>query len=419
MGQGVMKEDLDRTDYPQLNMIEIFPLDHEGKKLVCLRDPRNPDSQAIYVNPEALLVLRLFDGAHSLRDMQAEIESQYGQTIPVEDLELLTSQLDEAMLLNSSRYAEHKRKLESEFAAARVREAQHSGLSYPENADELRGWIDGFYEKAGNEGRVANSPGKIRGIVSPHIDFNRGGKSYALAYGELRHTDADVYFIFGTSHYAENDNPFIITEKNFLTPFGEAETDVDIVKRLAAECDWDLFEGEFLHKSEHSIEFQVAFLQHALGEEKSFLIVPILCNSFRRMVSEGISPAEDGKVSTFLRAVSEILSELGDRAFVIAGADMAHVGPKFGDPSRVDKDILNDIAERDRKSLSLTERMDAEGFYRSVEAEKDWRKICGLSPIYTTLKVLNARSGKILDYEQVLEPDTGSVVSFASVGFYD
>ena len=62
--------------------------------------------------------------------------------------------------------------------------------------------------------------------------------------------------------------------------------------------------------------------------------------------------------------------------------------------------------------------MDAEGFYRSVEAEKDWRKICGLSPIYALLSTMEAKKGILFDYDQALEPDTGSVVSFASMGFY-
>ena len=69
-------------------------------------------------------------------------------------------------------------------------------------------------------------------------------------------------------------------------------------------------------------------------------------------------------------------------------------------------------------SLSFSEKMDMEGFYRSVEEEKDWRKVCGLSPIYATLATIEAQRGKLLDYGQALEPDTGSVVSYASMGFY-
>ncbi len=34
------------------------------------------------------------------------------------------------------------------------------------------------------------------------------------------------------------------------------------------------------------------------------------------------------------------------------------------------------------------------------------------------IREYQAETGKLLDYDQALEPDTGSVVSFASMGFY-
>jgi len=162
----------------------------------------------------------------------------------------------------------------------------------------------------------------------------------------------------------------------------------------------------------------VAVLQYVLREKKNYKIVPILCNSFYNLVQEGKSPLEDKRISLFLESLSKIISELGDRAFIIAGVDMAHVGPKFGDRDKVDDITLRKIKERDINSLEYTERLDAEGFYRSVEEEKDWRKICGLSSIYATLNTLQAKRGVLLGYDQALEPDTGSVVTFASLGFY-
>lgn len=162
----------------------------------------------------------------------------------------------------------------------------------------------------------------------------------------------------------------------------------------------------------------MAFLQYILSGKRDFKIVPILCNSFFRLVEQGKSPSEDEKITVFLDSISGIVSELGESVCVIAGADMAHVGPKFGDREPVNEHKLNTIKERDIVSLEHSESMDAEGFYRSVEEEKDWRRICGLSPIYSLLRTVGASRGKILDYDQALEPDTGSVVSFGSVAFY-
>ncbi len=234
----------------------------------------------------------------------------------------------------------------------------------------------------------------------------------------LKNPRADTFIIFGTSHYAESENPFILTKKNYITPFGEAETDLEIVEELTRKCHWDLFEGEIAHRPEHSIEFQVVFLQYLFRGKKSFRIVPILCNSFHRMILEGTLPSEDERVHTFLDSIKGIISSLSERAFIIAGADLAHVGLKFGDPEPVTQSHLRWIKERDRISLRCAEVLDADGFFRSIAEEKDRRKICGTSPIYALLSTIEAKTGKTLDYDHALEPDTGSVVSFASAGFY-
>ncbi len=239
-----------------------------------------------------------------------------------------------------------------------------------------------------------------------------------MAYREIiNKSNANTYLIFGTTHYAQNDNPFILTRKPFSTPLGTIDTDTEFLDRIEDKCKWDLYEGEIFHRTEHSIEFQVVFLQHIL-KEKNFKIIPVLCNSFHQFIGNGSSPFEDKKISTFLTELKKIIDSYGDSVVVIAGVDLAHVGPKFGDKDQVDEKTLSWIRNRDAISLEYTEKIDAEGFYRSVEEEKDKRKICGLSSIYSMLKVTDASYGTILDYDNALEEDTGSVVTFASAGYY-
>lgn len=405
------------TEYPKLRYIEAIPSEAEGEKVIYLRDPQSPGGNVLAVSPGTVLALSLFNGENSVDDVCGILSQKYGGEVRKEDVENLVAKLDEALFLDSRRYREYSDGMEREFRESDVREPEFAGLSYPADASELEEWFRTFLEKSGN-GKTANRKGKLKGIISPHIDYSRGGVSYARAYETLPESAADVFIIFGTSHHASVENPFILTRKNFRTPLGEAKTDRDIIARLEAACGWDLYEGEISHRTEHSIEFQVAFLQHMLNGKRNFTIVPVLCNSFHRMVMEGISPYEDWRVSKFLGEMRAIVSGLGERAFIIAGADMAHVGLKFGDRESVNDATLGVIRERDLTSLAFGEKMDAEGFYRSIEAEKDWRKICGLSPIYAALTTMEAKSGVLLDYDQALEPDSGSVVSFASMGFY-
>lgn len=408
---------LDPVDYPKLRCIEAFPVDYQGRRLVCLRDTQNLSGKMLFVPPEGVFILSLFDGKHSVLDIQGEFMRQFGQLVYREDVEGLVNQLDDALMLDNQNYKNFKKKVEEEFRDSPIRESSHAGLSYPDEAEEVKNWLGEFFNAVEKSHPVRAGNGKLSGLISPHIDFRRGGRSYALAYRELINSDVDTFIIFGTSHYAEVENPFILTRKNFITPLGFAETDTRVADELAQQCSWDLFDGEIFHRQEHSIEFQVVFLQYLFGGKKRFKILPILCNSFFRMINNGESPSEDGNISTFLKLIGDIISS-NNRACVIAGADMAHVGLKFGDHEPVGESTLRWIKERDLLSLSFTENIDAQGFFKSIEEEKDKRKICGLSPIYALLSTIKAEKGKLLDYDQALEPDTGSVVSFASVGFY-
>lgn len=406
-------------DYPKLNNIDAFPVEYRGQKLICLRDPRNIKGNALFVSPTTLFIIQHFDGKHSIVDIQKSYMERFRSLLFTDDIKKLIKQLDESLLLQSEHYQECQKRIREEFEKSIFRETSHAGLSYPRDREELAKWLDNFFENAKQQHATNSEKEKITGLISPHIDFKRGGTSYALAYKELiDHTEADVFIIFGTSHYAEVDNPFLLTKKHFKSPFGEVETDIELIEMLKKSCDWDPFEGEVAHITEHSIEFQVVFLQYLFRNRKQFKILPILCNSFQKLIQNGNSPEDDVKVSTFLRSMNEIITTLGHRVFLIAGADLAHVGQKFGDAEPVNESTLRWVKERDLASLSFIEQINADGFYRSIEEEKDRRKICGLSPIYSLLSTIDAKKGKLIDYDQALEPDTGSVVSFASVGFY-
>jgi hypothetical protein len=55
-----------------------------------------------------------------------------------------------------------------------------------------------------------------------------------------------------------------------------------------------------------------------------------------------------------------------------------------------------------------------------VSADLDTRRVCGLAPIYALLRTIAPKAkGKIRHYEQTIDPDEGSIVSHAAVGFYE
>jgi AmmeMemoRadiSam system protein B len=101
----------------------------------------------------------------------------------------------------------------------------------------------------------------------------------------------------------------------------------------------------------------------------------------------------------------------------ISAADLAHVGPRFGDSWSVDQARLQDQSEDDRTLLELACRGDSNGMFRHVADQGDRRRICGLAPTYMMLQAMGPARGDLLKYAQAVAPDDTSCVSFASVAY--
>jgi MEMO1 family protein len=98
----------------------------------------------------------------------------------------------------------------------------------------------------------------------------------------------------------------------------------------------------------------------------------------------------------------------------IAAADLAHVGPHFGDPRPLGAGDLEALADHDAALLATVTDGAAAAFYRLLADEHDERRVCGLPPIYTMLRLCGKVRGEILGYEQC-PADAGSRVSVAAV----
>src|SRR5262249_8567206 len=157
------------------------------------------------------------------------------------------------------------------------------------------------------------------GILSPHIDFLRGGPTYTWAYKELvERSDARVFVILGVAHqYCRHR--FALTRKDFETPLGLARTDLAFVDQVAERAGMHLFADELAPRTEHSVEFQVVFLQYLLGGRRDFTIVPILVGSFHDLMDAGIDPIADAEVRRFVDALRAAEVAGGGRVAYIGG----------------------------------------------------------------------------------------------------
>jgi AmmeMemoRadiSam system protein B len=126
-------------------------------------------------------------------------------------------------------------------------------------------------------------------------------------------------------------------------------------------------------------------------------------------------PGSEPAIAGVLDALRDVMATVPRRYCLVAGADLAHVGPRFGDPEPVSPARLARVEAEDRALLARVTAVDPAGFFGSVVADGDSRRTCGLSPIYAVLATLPAGRGRLLRYGQWPDPD--GTVTFASLAF--
>jgi AmmeMemoRadiSam system protein B len=139
-----------------------------------------------------------------------------------------------------------------------------------------------------------------------------------------------------------------------------------------------------------------------------------LCGSLRHLGEHGRHPGTDASILGFVDELGRLCQ--GRRTLFIAGADLAHVGPRFGDENPLDAEDRKALERRDQATLEHAARGDAQGWFDEIAREKDCRRICGLSPIYALLATSKPGPGALATYGQCpADEDGGSLVSIASI----
>lgn len=369
-------------------------------------------------NPE-MAVLRLLDGRHTVSDILTEVRHTLdGRTPSPEAFARLVRELDEALFLDGPRFCARLR----ELAADPVRPPSCIG-SYGDNPAKLRRWLDRLFDGPDGPGRPGprRPDDRFRAALLPHIDYTRGGTTYAWGFKELfERTPARLFVIVATSHYSSHR--FILTRKHFRTPLGIAPTDTAYIDRLVAHYGDGLFDDELpAHLPEHSIELEVVFLQY-LFAETPIRIVPLLVGPFHDCIAQGREPSGAEDVGRMIAALRAVERETAEPICYLISGDLAHIGPKFGDPRPVSPSLLTHSRRQDFALLrqlasESSAEPDAAGYFHVIAGENDSRRICGLPPTYVALEVARPGRGRLLHYDQYVHPDGYESVSFASVVF--
>jgi hypothetical protein len=222
--------------------------------------------------------------------------------------------------------------------------------------------------------------------------------------------EAELVIILGTDHNG-GEGQITLTRQSYETPWGVVPTDQEVVDKIAALAKEDtVFGGELRHRCEHSVEAALIWAHH-LRRALACRVVPILCGSFEPFIRQNVNPSTSSAVSATINVLREAAGRR--RTIIVAAADLAHVGPAFGDLLPLDLAARARIEAQDRRLIEIMEKADPGAFLEEVRTDGDQRRICGIPPIYITLAVLAGMAGSPAGYAQC--PASGDGTSIVSI----
>lgn len=404
--------------------LDFIPVEHEEQQFVAIRDHLGLARPGLALPLPLFRLLAQLQPESTLSDMQAIMAQQsQGQVLTMEQLRGMVQELDEAFLLESEGFAEARDRVMQEFVAGDSRPAVMAGQAYPDDPETLRNWLEATIIAGAKPEEKA---GALRALVAPHIDPGIGASVYARAYAALEGAAPERVIVLGVGHQLDT-GIFSCSDKQYQTPFGALATDAELATSLlslrggaamAANGLPLMAPDDFAHRNEHSIEFQLLFLQHFLGQS-SLPVLPLLCGSLLYGLPEYSRQAFQDFAGPLLEPLRQAIAEEGGRTLLVAGVDFSHIGPKFGHQKQA-LELEEETRAHDTALLECLCAGDAEGFWKESARVQDSYNVCGFSVLATLLEVLPqnvVNNGEQLGYELWHEQPTASAVSFAAAAF--
>ncbi len=411
---------------PKLRPVEAQRVERDGERFFLINDPRRIAKRALIVRHELGPFLAHADGSLTVDEIIAAARSKVQTDVGDEAVRDLFEQLDALFLLEGQKYEAESARLLEEYRSADFRIPALEGQAYPEDPDELLDLFEGFALDVPDDQEPSGRD--LKAVVSPHIDYQRGGDSYAELWRRTAPDlqDVELAVVFGTDHHGAGPR-LTLTRQSYATPWNIFPTDTDLVGRLARvlERDRDVkdhpFADEFNHRSEHSIELASIWLNWAVGDN-AVQMLPVLCGSLGDYVQEDgelrdASPNDHSQIADAIGMLQQVARHR--RTLFVAAADLSHVGPAYGDEEESDDPIQREIEEHDTELMSAVIKGDRDTFLEVLRREHDYSRVCGLAPIYMALWAAEVTDGQWMGYQQCAADASGaSFVSIAGALLY-
>ncbi|MEX0609701.1 MAG: AmmeMemoRadiSam system protein B [Balneolaceae bacterium] len=395
--------------------VEIIPVNQNGDSFIYFHDQLGYTAADFAVPYSAQTIFSLLDGNRSVQD----IMNFSTNGITKEQMLKYVQFLDENALLNSEYFKAHSELVESKYEESEVHNSNTAGISYPDDPEELRDFLDEAFSKLETSSAVSQA----KALYAPHIDPRVGLNSYVKAFSAIKNLKPKRVVILATSHYSGvypdmyEDFPFVISDKNFNMVNGKTEADHNGIQKIlkqvqSDQADYGISFQDRAHRIEHSIEMHLLFLNHLWNHD--FKVIPILIGGLDELFYK-----EDGfqgkQVSKFTKLLKDLYED--EETFFLISGDLAHVGKKFGDPQPA-KQLFDEVRDFDELFLGAGADGNHQKMLDLMSQKYDPYRICGFPPLYTFLKTFPKLKGEILSYDIWDEEERESGVSFGSILYW-
>jgi AmmeMemoRadiSam system protein B len=207
-----------------------------------------------------------------------------------------------------------------------VRESAIAGSWYPGRREDLEALVAEYLAAA----PASALDGELIGLIAPHAGYMYSGAVAAHAYKLLERRRYDLVAVISPSHRYYAGSLLVSRKSYYRTPLGLVEVAHDLVREIGSQVRLEGVDRD----DEHSLEIQLPFLQHQLGD---FRLLPIM-----------MEDQSFGLANRLGRSLAAVLA--GKNALLVASTDLSHFHT-YDRAAALDRRALEDMERLDPKAL--------------------------------------------------------------------
>lgn len=424
---------------PKLRRLRGFPLQAQGPQgqqitLLGLADAQQISEKVVATQPAFQVVLPLMDGSRDLDQIVGEI----GRGLQRPMLEQFVAQLSDAGLIQGTVFdgllAKHRENFDNadtlppgstaQYADLLVTQQYGNDATAEQKAEHgprmLKERFDTWIEEALRDAEDPSLDTLPKAVIAPHLDYPRGWRNYANAYGRLRVVDRpDRVIVLGTNHFGQATG-VCACDKGYQTPFGTCELAADALDALKARLGdhaGAMLEHRYDHENEHSIELHIPWIQHVFGDGDRFpKVLGVLIHD--PAVNNGESYDGNGlALDPFIEALKATIAELPGKTLIVSSADLSHVGPAFGDQAKLEEgsaegqQLREKTEAHDREMLAHIEKGAAQELVGAMAWQQNPTRWCSVGNLVATMQAVDAAEVRILNYHGATDEQGAALVT--------